>query len=118
LPLLDRASITPYYVYMCDMVPHAEHWRTALWEAQAIQEGIMGYLPGYATPRVVCDVPLIGKLWVHQVDEYDRLRGISRWREAAWRGCDGPGESYEYFDPIHTLPAEGQSWWREHARPR
>jgi lysine 2,3-aminomutase len=23
--------------------------------------------------------------------------------------------TYEYFDPIHTLPEEGQSWWREHA---
>lgn len=24
----------------------------------------MGYLPGYATPRVVCDVPYAGKRWV------------------------------------------------------
>jgi lysine 2,3-aminomutase len=118
LALLDRASITPYYVYMCDMVPNAEHWRTALWEAQEIQEAIMGYLPGYATPRVVCDVPFIGKRWVHQADEYDRNRGISRWREAAWRGGHGSGGSYQYFDPIHTLPAEGQSWWRKHTRSR
>ncbi|MGH3331211.1 MAG: lysine 2,3-aminomutase, partial [Nocardioidaceae bacterium] len=23
--------------------------------------------------------------------------------------------TYEYYDPIHSLPAEGQAWWREHA---
>ena len=23
---------------------------------------------------------------------------------------------YEYYDPIHTLPEEGQKWWAEHGR--
>jgi lysine 2,3-aminomutase len=114
--LLDRASITPYYFYMCDMVPGAEHWRTALWEAQEIQDAIMGYLPGYATPRIVCDVPFIGKRWVHQVDEYDRERGISRWRvNGSVRAGhdDGRLRHHEYYDPIYTLPERGQSWWRD-----
>ena len=39
----------------------------------------MGYLPGYATPRIVCDVPFVGKRWVHMVTEYDREHGISYW---------------------------------------
>ena len=26
--LLDHAKILPYYFYMCDMIPNAEHWRT------------------------------------------------------------------------------------------
>ena len=69
----------PYYFYMCDMIPAAEHWRLAVWEAQALQHGIMGYLPGFATPRIVCDVPYVGKRWVHQVHEYDRERGITYW---------------------------------------
>jgi lysine 2,3-aminomutase len=111
LALLDRASITPYYVYLCDMVPNAEHWRTTLWEAQEIQAGLMGYLPGYATPRLICDVPLLGKKWVHQVAEYDRELGISRWRANDWN--DGGPETFaEYYDPIHTLPESGQAWWR------
>ena len=110
--LLDRASITPYYVYLCDMVPNAEHWRTALWEAQEIQAGIMGYLPGYATPRLVCDVPLLGKMWVHQVAEYDRELGVSRWRANDW-AADGSDDGFaEYYDPIHTLPETGQAHWR------
>ena len=23
--------------------------------------------------------------------------------------------TYEYYDPIHTLPESGQAWWRDHA---
>ncbi len=56
--LLDEAKIMPYYLYMCDMIPGSEHWRLSLGEAQRLQHQIMGYLPGFATPRIVCDVPL------------------------------------------------------------
>jgi lysine 2,3-aminomutase len=113
LALLDRASIMPYYAYMCDMIPNAEHWRTALWEAQEIQSGIMGYLPGFATPRLVCDVPLLGKMWVHQAVEYDRELGISRWRANDWAADSVDDGFAEYYDPIYTLPESGQAWWRE-----
>src|SRR5262245_41243256 len=77
--LLDHAGILPYYFYMCDMIPNAEHWRTSVAESQDLQHAIMGYLPGFATPRIVCDVPFVGKRWVHQLDSYDRDRGISYW---------------------------------------
>lgn len=69
----------PYYIYLCDMIPFSEHWRISLAEAQTLQLDIMGYLPGFATPRIVCDVPMVGKRWVHQVAHYDRIRGISYW---------------------------------------
>ena len=36
-------------------------------DAQQLQHDIMGYLPGFATPRIVCDVPFVGKRWVHQL---------------------------------------------------
>src|SRR5882757_7706512 len=72
--LQGEANILPYYFYMCDMIPNAEHWRTSLGEAQDLQLAIMGYLPGYATPRIVCDVPFVGKRWVHQAVQYDRNR--------------------------------------------
>ena len=65
--LLDGAQILPYYFYMCDMIPNAEHWRISVADAQRLQHHIMGYLPGFATPRIVCDVPFVGKRWVHQV---------------------------------------------------
>jgi lysine 2,3-aminomutase len=118
--LLDDAAIMPYYFYMCDMIPFSEHWRISVRDAQRLQHGIMGYLPGFATPRIICDVPFVGKRWVHQLAEYDEVRGISYWtknyRTAIERiDPDALDRRYEYYDPIHTLPAEGQVWWREHA---
>ena len=77
--LLDGAQIMPYYFYMCDMIPFCEHWRVSVADAQRLQHHIMGYLPGFATPRIVCDVPFVGKRWVHQLADYDRERGISYW---------------------------------------
>jgi len=118
--LMDGAGILPYYFYMCDMIPSAEHWRVAVWEAQELQHAIMGYLPGFATPRIVCDVPYVGKRWVHQLHEYDRERGISYWTKNYRTGietadADALSRTYEYYDPIHTLPASGQQWWADHA---
>lgn len=117
--LIDEASITPYYFYMCDMIPSAEHWRLALSEAQALQHSMMGYLPGFDTPRIVCDVPFVGKRWVHQVDTYDHERGISYWRKnyrtsIESEDVDVSSAEYVYYDPIYTLPQSGQQWWREH----
>ncbi len=121
--LLDGAAIMPYYFYMCDMIPFSEHWRVSLHEAQALQHGLMGYLPGFATPRIVCDVPYVGKRWVHQVTQYDTERGISYWTKNYRTGIestdsDALARRYEYYDPIYTLPAEGQDWWRQIAQHR
>ncbi len=76
--LLDDAKIMPYYFYMCDMIPNSEHWRLSLAEAQQLQHDIMGYLPGFATPRFICDVLAVGKRWGDTVPaEYDRELRIS-----------------------------------------
>lgn len=114
--LQDEAGISPYYFYLCDMIPNAEHWRIALWEAQQLQHAIMGYLPGFATPRIVCDVPYVGKRWVDQIADYDRERGISSWTKNYLTGIeagdpDGLTRRYEYYDPITTLPESGRRWW-------
>ncbi|WP_370248486.1 KamA family radical SAM protein [Nocardioides sp.] len=118
--LLDGAQIMPYYFYLCDMIPAAEHWRISLARAQELQHHIMGYLPGFATPRLVCDVPFVGKRWVHQNAEYDRERGISGWTKnyrtsLEQADADALTRTYSYYDPIHTLPEAGQAWWRAQA---
>jgi lysine 2,3-aminomutase len=115
--LLDHGKILPYYFYMCDMIPNAEHWRTSVHEAQQLQFGLLGYMPGFATPRVVCDVPFVGKRWVHMPSDYDHVRGISYWTKNYRTGIeyDDPEaltRRYHYYDPISTLPEEGQEWWR------
>ena len=120
--LLDWGKIMPYYFYMCDMIPNSEHWRLAIWEAQALQHAIMGYMPGFATPRVICDVPYVGKRWIHQVSDYDRTKGISYWTKNYRTGIetDDPealSRRYEYYDPVYTLPTQGQEFWRKQFSP-
>jgi KamA family protein len=119
--LLDGARIMPYYFYMCDMIPGSEHWRVSLAQAQDLQHQIMGYLPGFATPRVVCDVPYVGKRWVDQVSRYDTELGISYWTKNYRTGVDAAdplalSREYLYHDPIHLLPERGQQWWHDRAR--
>jgi lysine 2,3-aminomutase len=116
--LQGEASILPYYFYMCDMIPNAEHWRVSVAHAQQLQHDMMGYLPGYATPRIICDVPFVGKRWVHMLNEYDRERGISYWTKnyrtsIEMDDSDALARRYEFYDPIDTLPPSGQDWWRK-----
>jgi lysine 2,3-aminomutase len=112
--LHGEAGILPYYFYLCDIIPNAEHWRVPLHQAQRLQESLLGYLPGYATPRIVCDVPYVGKRWVHQVVEYDRERGISYWTKNYQTMLESElvvDRRYPYYDPISSLPASGRAWW-------
>ncbi|MFD5824430.1 KamA family radical SAM protein [Lentzea sp. NPDC060358] len=116
--LQGEANILPYYFYMCDMIPNAEHWRVSVWEAQELQHSIMGYLPGYATPRIVCDVPYVGKRWVHQLEDYDRELGISYWTKNYRTGIEledpeALNRRYPYYDPISTLGEAGRKWWAD-----
>jgi lysine 2,3-aminomutase len=114
--VLDTAGVLPYYFYLCDMIPASEHWRVSVAEAQELQRAIMGYLPGFATPRLVCDVPYVGKRWVDQTVDYDRERGISYWTKNYLTSVDAEKPDalmrrFEYYDPIHELSAAGQAWW-------
>jgi lysine 2,3-aminomutase len=64
----------------------------------------------------VCDVPFVGKRWVHQAHDYDKVRGISGWTKNYRTSIEADDaealtRTYPYFDPIDTLPAEGQAWW-------
>lgn len=116
--LQGEASILPYYFYMCDMIPNAEHWRVSVAHAQKLQHDLMGYLPGYATPRIICDVPFVGKRWVHMLNEYDREHGISYWTKNYRTSIeandpDALSRRFEFYDPIDTLPQSGQDWWRK-----
>ena len=78
----------------------------------------MGYLPGFATPRLTCDVPYVGKRWLHQLVDYDRVKGVSYWTKNYRTSIEADDANalsrrYEYYDPVYTLPGEGQKFWRE-----
>jgi lysine 2,3-aminomutase len=64
----------------------------------------------------VCDVPYVGKRWVHQLTDYDREHGISYWTKNYRTGIehrdpDALTRQYPYYDPISTLPETGQQHW-------
>ena len=85
-----------------------------------LRRAILGYLPGFATPRIVCDVPFVGKRWVHQVERYDRELGVSYWSKNYRTVLDGSDSDaldrvHPFYDPIDSLPASGQAWWRKNA---
>ena len=116
--LLDHAKVVPYYFYLCDMIPNAGHWRLAIWEAQALQVSILGYLPGFTTPRFICDVPFVGKRWVHMAKSYDRVKGISYWQKNYRTSIetgdpDALSREYPAYDPVPSLPDEGKEHWRQ-----
>ena len=116
--LLDHAKIMPYYFYMADMIPNSEHWRLSIAEGMKLQHDIMGYLPGFATPRVTVDVPYVGKRWIHQLADYDKVKGISYWTKSYRTGIEADSEDaltrrYEYYDPVYTLPTEGREYWKK-----
>ncbi len=108
---------------MADMIPNSEHWRLSIAEGLALQHDIMGYLPGFATPRVVVDVPYVGKRWIHQLADYDKVKGISYWTKNYRTGieadsADALTRRYEYYDPVSTLPPEGRKFWEAESARR
>jgi len=54
---LLAARVRPYYIYMCDQVAGAEHFRTPLAKGIEIMEGLRGWTSGLANPHFVIDAP-------------------------------------------------------------
>jgi lysine 2,3-aminomutase len=54
---LLRVKIRPYYLFHCDPVTGAGHFRTSIWKGLEIMEGLRGHLSGLAQPTYVVDCP-------------------------------------------------------------
>ena len=54
---LVRLRIRPYYIYQCDLVRGAGHFRTRVATGIEIIEALRGHTSGYAVPTFVVDVP-------------------------------------------------------------
>ena len=54
---LVRNRVRPYYLYQCDMVEGAGHFRTTVSKGIEIIEGLRGHTSGYAVPTYVVDAP-------------------------------------------------------------
>lgn len=54
---LVRIRVRPYYLYQCDLVAGAGHFRTPVAKGIEIMEGLRGHTSGYAVPTYVIDAP-------------------------------------------------------------
>lgn len=54
---LVRIRVRPYYLYQCDLVEGAGHFRTPVAKGIEIIEGLRGHTSGYAVPTYVVDAP-------------------------------------------------------------
>ncbi len=107
---LGFINIQPYYVYMHDMVPGCENFRTTLREGVELEKAVRGTTAGFNTPTFVCDLPGGGgKRHVASYEYYDEENGISVWR-APYVKKD---QLFTYFDPIHKLSKEAQLRWKD-----
>ncbi|MBN1438122.1 MAG: lysine 2,3-aminomutase [Anaerolineales bacterium] len=54
---LLRIRVRPYYLYQCDLVEGAGHFRTPVSKGIEIIEGLRGHTSGFAVPTYVVDAP-------------------------------------------------------------
>jgi lysine 2,3-aminomutase len=105
---LGYINIQPYYVYIHDLVPGTEHFRTTLREGIELEKAVRGTTAGFNTPTFVCDLPGGGgKRHVASYEYYDEKHGISVWTAPNVK----PGQVFYYFDPIHKLSEDAQKRW-------
>jgi lysine 2,3-aminomutase len=106
---LMRMRVRPYYLYQCDPVRGAEHFRTPISKGIEIMEGLRGHTSGLAIPTYVIDapggggkVPVLPQTLLH----YDPKEGRAILRNYQ-------GKIYEYREPDlartprERLPAPG-----------
>jgi lysine 2,3-aminomutase len=54
---LVRIRVRPYYLYQCDLVEGAGHFRTPVAKGVEIMEALRGHTSGYSIPTYVVDAP-------------------------------------------------------------
>jgi len=54
---LVRIRVRPYYLYQCDLVEGAGHFRTPVAKGIEIMEGLRGHTSGFAVPQYTVDAP-------------------------------------------------------------
>jgi lysine 2,3-aminomutase len=93
---LMKMRVRPYYLYQCDPVRGAEHFRTPISKGIEIIEGLRGHTSGLGIPTYVVDAPGGGgKIPVgpEYLLSYDKEKG-----KAVLRNFKG--KVYEYSEPV------------------
>src|SRR5213082_22920 len=97
---LLAARVRPYYIYMCDQVAGAEHFRTTIQKGLEIMQALRGWTSGLAVPQFVIDSPGGGGK-VPLLPEY--LEQIND-DEVIFRNYEG--KRFVYKQPRQVPPSE------------
>ena len=54
---LLKCRVRPYYIYICDDVVGAKHFRTSIATGLEIMDGLRGWISGYGVPQLILDSP-------------------------------------------------------------
>ena len=94
---LLAARVRPYYIYMCDQVAGAEHFRTTVQKGLEIIQALRGWTSGLAVPHFVIDapggggkIPLLPEYVVKLTDKEIVLRNYA-------------GKTYRYIQPVEPI---------------
>lgn len=107
---LVRMRVRPYYLYICDLVEGAGHFRTPVSKGIEIIEGLRGHTSGFAVPTFVVDapggggkIPVIPNYLISSSDHKVVLRNyegfISTYEEP---------QDYETHDPKTCMYCQGK----------
>lgn len=115
---LLAARVRPYYIYMCDQVAGAEHFKTSVETGLTIIKALRGWTSGLAVPHFVIDapggggkIPLLPEYVVRITDEEVVLRNY-RGKRYVWRqpreeeALVGAGVREPEYDFLATFEAE------------
>ena len=97
---LMRIKVRPYYLFHCDPVRGAHHFRTSIAEDIAIIEGLRGHTSGLAVPTYAIDLPHGGgkvPVQPQYLLSYENGRAVLR---------NFQGRVFEYDDPQQETPAK------------
>jgi lysine 2,3-aminomutase len=100
---LMRIKVRPYYLYHCDNVRGAHHFRTSIAEGIAIIEALRGHTSGLAVPTYVVDLPGGGgkvPVQPQYLLSYEHGRAVLR---------NFQGRVFEYDDLGHDLSNKAEA---------
>ena len=104
---LVKIRVRPYYLYQCDLVEGAGHFRTPVAKGIEIIEGLRGHTSGYAVPTFVVDAPGGGGK-IPVMPNYIISQGVGK---VVLRNFEGFITSYtepDAYDPNLIKPLEKQ----------
>ncbi|MCR4407036.1 MAG: lysine 2,3-aminomutase [Anaerolineae bacterium] len=111
---LVKIRVRPYYIYQCDLVPGAGHFRTPVSKGIEIIESLRGHTSGFAVPTYVVDapggggkIPVMPQYVISQSDHRVVLRNFEGFITTYTEPTDYPGHDASRCPACQRRLAEG-----------